>query len=175
MRLIPLVVEQCVNFIREQGLHEVGLFRQPGEASQVRELQQAFDAGERPSFDRYSHCLFCLYSFLIMLKHWLHSFVCSSTDVHTVASLLKLYLRQLPEPLVPYSRYQDFLLCAQTLQRDHTLVTTARYTKPADAQWLHFLCCCSDTQMSCSTLLHHCWVFLTDLKLSSSNKTLLSS
>lgn len=52
MRLIPLVVEQCVNFIRERGLHEVGLFRQPGRTSQVRELQEAFDAGERPSFDR---------------------------------------------------------------------------------------------------------------------------
>nr|XP_020453984.1 rho GTPase-activating protein 25-like isoform X2 [Monopterus albus] len=96
MRLVPLVVEQCVTFIRDHGLHEVGLFRQPGQASLVRELQEAFDAGERPSID-------------------------SSTDVHTVASLLKLYLRQLPEPLVPYSYYQDFLLCAQKLKSDRTL------------------------------------------------------
>ncbi|XP_047186581.1 rho GTPase-activating protein 24 isoform X2 [Scophthalmus maximus] len=92
VRLVPLVVEQCATFIRERGLHEVGLFRQPGQASLVKELQDAFDSGERPSFD--------------------------STDVHTVASLLKLYLRQLPEPLVPYSRYQDFLLCGQTLTSD---------------------------------------------------------
>ncbi|KAK5858290.1 hypothetical protein PBY51_002443 [Eleginops maclovinus] len=98
VRLVPLVVEQCVTFIREQGLHEVGLFRQPGQSSLVKELQEAFDAGERPSFD-------------------------SSTDVHTVASLLKLYLRQLPEPLVPYRRYQDFLLCAQKLASDRGLVS----------------------------------------------------
>ncbi|XP_038565629.1 rho GTPase-activating protein 24-like, partial [Micropterus salmoides] len=96
VRLVPLVVEQCVTFIRERGLQEVGLFRQPGQASLVKELQEAFDAGERPSFD-------------------------SSTDVHTVASLLKLYLRQLPEPLVPYRRYQDFLLCGQKLSSDRTL------------------------------------------------------
>ncbi|XP_076606041.1 rho GTPase-activating protein 22-like [Chaetodon auriga] len=96
VRLVPLVVEQCVTFIRERGLHEVGLFRQSGQASLVKELQEAFDAGERPSFD-------------------------SSTDVHTVASLLKLYLRQLPEPLVPYSRYQEFLLCAQKLSSDRAL------------------------------------------------------
>ncbi|XP_051258266.1 rho GTPase-activating protein 24-like [Dicentrarchus labrax] len=96
VRLVPLVVEQCVTFIRERGLHEVGLFRQSGQASLVKELQEAFDAGERPSFD-------------------------SSTDVHTVASLLKLYLRQLPEPLVPYSRYQDFLLCGQKLSSDRAL------------------------------------------------------
>lgn len=58
MRLVPLVVEQCVTFIRERGMHEVGLFRQPGRASLVKELQEAFDAGERPSFDRWdSVCL----------------------------------------------------------------------------------------------------------------------
>ncbi|KAM6984049.1 rho GTPase-activating protein 24-like [Tautogolabrus adspersus] len=95
VRLVPLVVEQCVTFIRVHGLHEVGLFRQPGQASLVKELQEAFDAGERPSFD-------------------------SNTDVHTVASLLKLYLRQLPEPLVPYRRYQDFLLCGQKMLNDRT-------------------------------------------------------
>ncbi|KAL0993848.1 hypothetical protein UPYG_G00114690 [Umbra pygmaea] len=88
--MAPLVVEQCVDFIRDRGLLEVGLFRQPGQATLVKELQDAFDAGEKPSFD-------------------------SSTDVHTVASLLKLYLRELPEPLVPFSRYQDFLKCGQKI------------------------------------------------------------
>ncbi|XP_055035734.2 rho GTPase-activating protein 24 isoform X1 [Misgurnus anguillicaudatus] len=88
--MAPLVVEQCVGFIREHGLTEVGLFRQPGQATLVKELQEAFDAGEKPSFD-------------------------SSTDVHTVASLLKLYLRELPEPLVPYSRYEEFLVCGKKI------------------------------------------------------------
>ncbi|XP_027009220.2 rho GTPase-activating protein 22 isoform X1 [Tachysurus fulvidraco] len=91
--MAPLVVEQCVDFIREQGLMEVGLFRQPGQATLVKELQEAFDAGEKPSFD-------------------------SSTDVHTVASLLKLYLRELPEPLVPFSRYQEFLICGKKISSD---------------------------------------------------------
>lgn len=53
MRLVPLVVEQCVTFILDRGLHEVGLFRQPGRTSLVKELQEAFDSGERPSFDKY--------------------------------------------------------------------------------------------------------------------------
>lgn len=39
-----------------------------------------------------------------------------------MASLLKRYLRQLPEPLVPYSRYQEFLLCGQKLLSDRTQV-----------------------------------------------------
>ncbi|CDQ68215.1 unnamed protein product [Oncorhynchus mykiss] len=93
VHMAPLVVEQCVDFIRERGLLEVGLFRQPGQATLVKELQDAFDAGEKPSFD-------------------------SSTDVHTVASLLKLYLRELPEPLVPFSRYQEFLVCGKNISSE---------------------------------------------------------
>ena len=126
VRLVPLVVEQCVTFIRERGLHEVGLFRQPGQTSLVRELQEAFDSGERPSFDRYSRSTFyaVLFSDSIFFKTDV-CFGCSNTDVHTVASLLKLYLRQLPEPLVPYSHYPGFLLCGQNLSSDRTLVTVA--------------------------------------------------
>ena len=65
--------------------------------------------------------------------------VCSSTDVHTVASLLKLYLRQLPEPLVPYRRYQEFLLCGQKLSTDRTLVTAAVYTSQSEESCLLIL------------------------------------
>ncbi|XP_028734201.1 rho GTPase-activating protein 22 isoform X7 [Peromyscus leucopus] len=78
-RLAPLLVEQCVDFIRERGLSEEGLFRMPGQANLVRDLQDSFDCGEKPLFD-------------------------STTDVHTVASLLKLYLRELPEPVIPFAR-----------------------------------------------------------------------
>lgn len=47
----------------------------------------------------------------------------SSTDVHTVASLLKLYLRELPEPLVPYSRYEEFLACGKKIPLDREQVS----------------------------------------------------
>ncbi|GAA6107359.1 rho GTPase-activating protein 22 isoform X3 [Tachysurus ichikawai] len=92
-RLAPLLVEQCVDFIRDQGLKEEGLFRMPGQANLVKELQDAFDCGDKPLFD-------------------------SNTDVHTVASLLKLYLRELPEPVIPFNKYEDFLTCAQLLLKD---------------------------------------------------------
>ncbi|XP_030420821.1 rho GTPase-activating protein 24 isoform X1 [Gopherus evgoodei] len=92
-RLAPMLVEQCVDFIRLRGLKEEGLFRLPGQANLVKELQDAFDCGEKPSFD-------------------------SSTDVHTVASLLKLYLRELPEPVIPYAKYEDFLSCAKLLSKE---------------------------------------------------------
>nr|KAF6294099.1 Rho GTPase activating protein 22 [Pipistrellus kuhlii] len=52
-RLAPLLVEQCVDFIRARGLSEEGLFRLPGQATLVRDLQDAFDCGEKPRFDRF--------------------------------------------------------------------------------------------------------------------------
>uniref|UniRef100_A0A672LD25 Rho GTPase activating protein 22 n=1 Tax=Sinocyclocheilus grahami TaxID=75366 RepID=A0A672LD25_SINGR len=52
-RLAPLLVEQCVDFIREQGLDEEGLFRMPGQANLVKELQEVFDCGDKPQFDRF--------------------------------------------------------------------------------------------------------------------------
>ncbi|KAM4730416.1 rho GTPase-activating protein 22 isoform 2-T2 [Anableps anableps] len=92
-RVVPVLVELCASFIREHGLKEEGLFRAPGQTNHVRELQDVFDRGEIPVFD-------------------------SSTDVHTVASLLKLYIRELPEPIIPFSKYTQFLSCAQLLTKD---------------------------------------------------------
>ncbi|KAM9560898.1 rho GTPase-activating protein 22-like isoform 1-T1 [Salvelinus alpinus] len=91
--VVPLLVHQCVCFIHQHGLTEEGLFRMPGQTNHVRELQDAFDCGEKPLFD-------------------------SNTDVHTVASLLKLYLRELPEPVVPFNKYTEFLSTAQLLTKD---------------------------------------------------------
>ncbi|XP_004435655.2 PREDICTED: rho GTPase-activating protein 25 isoform X1 [Ceratotherium simum simum] len=93
--LVPILVEKCAEFILEHGLNEEGIFRLPGQDNLVKQLRDAFDAGERPSFDR-------------------------DTDVHTVASLLKLYLRDLPEPVVPWSQYEGFLLCGQLMNADET-------------------------------------------------------
>ncbi|NXT79066.1 RHG25 protein, partial [Zapornia atra] len=90
---VPILVQKCAEFIREHGVHEEGIFRLPGQDNLVKQLREAFDAGERPSFDR-------------------------DTDVHTVASLFKLYLRELPEPVVPWTQYEDFLLCGQALDAD---------------------------------------------------------
>lgn len=120
-RLAPLLVEQCVDFIRERGLDEEGLFRMPGQANLVKELQEAFDCGDKPLFDRWTECLWDS-NFKSLPPIITVSFFClcsfSNTDIHTVASLLKLYLRELPEPVIPFYQYEDFLTCAQLLAKN---------------------------------------------------------
>lgn len=63
----------------------------------------------------------------------------SDTDVHTVASLLKLYLRELPEPVIPFHKYDDFLTCAKLLGKDDETVRKS--------SWLPINC------LSCSLFL----------------------
>ncbi|XP_028599488.2 rho GTPase-activating protein 24 isoform X4 [Podarcis muralis] len=115
-----MLVEQCVDFIRLRGLKEEGLFRLPGQANLVKELQDAFDCGEKPLFDR-------------------------NTDVHTVASLLKLYLRELPEPVIPYAKYEDFLACAKLLSKEeetglNELVKQVKSLPPVNFNLLKYIC-----------------------------------
>jgi hypothetical protein len=52
--LVPILVEKCTEFILEHGVNEEGIFRLPGQDNLVKQLRDAFDAGERPSFDRYT-------------------------------------------------------------------------------------------------------------------------
>ena len=65
------------------GISEVGIFRLPGQASRIHSLKETYDCGSQQDFS-------------------------PSEDVHTVASLLKLYLRELPEPVVPHVYYESF-------------------------------------------------------------------
>lgn len=65
------------------GLHEVGIFRLPGQASRIQTLKELYDSGSQEDFS-------------------------SAEDVHTVASLLKLYLRELPQPVVPFLFYSSY-------------------------------------------------------------------
>lgn len=66
------------------------VYRLPGRSVVIRQLQEMFDRGERPSLTAGDPPDIVL-------------------DVHTVASLLKSYLRELPEPLVPYDIYEQVM------------------------------------------------------------------
>ncbi|XP_036449546.1 protein FAM13B-like [Colossoma macropomum] len=72
---VPLVVKTMVEFLEKYGLQQSGVFRVCGSAPRCRTLRVCLDRGERMDLER--------------------------GDVPIVASLLKLYLRELPCGLIP--------------------------------------------------------------------------
>ncbi|XP_065668286.1 arf-GAP with Rho-GAP domain, ANK repeat and PH domain-containing protein 1 isoform X2 [Hydra vulgaris] len=84
---VPYIIEKCITYIQLNALKTEGIYRLSGSISVVKRLTLMFNqdaANVRLSFDE-----------------------CS--DVHAVASLLKQYLRQLPEPLLTNELYNDFI------------------------------------------------------------------
>ncbi|XP_051912870.1 rho GTPase-activating protein 4-like [Hippocampus zosterae] len=73
---IPVVVESCIRFINLNGLHHEGIFRVSGSQLEVNNLRDAFERGEDP-----------------LAEH--------TSDLDSVAGVLKLYFRDLKNPLFP--------------------------------------------------------------------------
>lgn len=90
---VPSVLALCITVIEKRGLDAQGLYRQSGAGSRVVAVKRAFDSD------------MMLASRLLTEE--------AETDVHTVTSVLKLWLRELPEPLIPSSLYQGFIDAAR--------------------------------------------------------------
>lgn len=85
---VPYVVTSCIQAIERRGLSEEGIYRIPGRKAEVDKLRMHFNYG-RPNLDE---------------DEW--------RDVNAVAGALKLYFRELPEPLMTNSLYPAFLAAA---------------------------------------------------------------
>lgn len=85
-RKLAYPLELCVVSLMELGMSEEGLFRIVGGASRVKRLKSSIDSG-----------CFCL------------PLIQEYRDVHVLASTLKSYLRELPEPLLTYALYEDWI------------------------------------------------------------------
>ncbi|KAJ8965658.1 hypothetical protein NQ314_003975 [Rhamnusium bicolor] len=86
---IAYPLEICISALYEYGMLEEGLFRVAASASKVKRLKASIDSG-------------CL-SFLIP----------EYRDAHVLASILKLYLRELPEPLLTFHLYKEWIEAMQ--------------------------------------------------------------
>eukprot|EP00118_Oscarella_pearsei_P009187 m.51423 g.51423 ORF g.51423 m.51423 type:complete len:522 (+) comp34137_c0_seq5:146-1711(+) len=117
---VPVVVEKCISFLTERGLKEVGIFRLPGHQVRVNTLKESFDKGENPE-------------------------ISASEDIHTIASLLKLYLRVLPEPLIPFEYCDMFIGAARVLEKNEDkgvqqVVKQYEFLPKANFNLLKYLC-----------------------------------
>ncbi|CAO3594059.1 unnamed protein product [Absidia cylindrospora] len=79
-RTVPLVVSKCINAVEQMGgLKKEGIYRISGRQTNVDMLKTEFEKNEE-TFQPQAHY-----------------------DVFTIANVLKIYLRELAAPLVPYS------------------------------------------------------------------------
>ncbi|CAO3564734.1 unnamed protein product [Mortierella alpina] len=83
--LVPAVLYRCAVFLESRGVDEVGLYRVPGSHASVQKLKRMFDTGKD-------------YDLLAM----------EGIDPNDIATLLKLYLRELPNPLLPPALLEQF-------------------------------------------------------------------
>jgi len=83
---IPLIVLNCMKYLYKNAIQVEGIFRLSGRAQRIAELKDAFDRGEVFDFQ-------------------------NEQDVHTIAGLLKLYFRKLPDALCCCDLYKEWMTC----------------------------------------------------------------
>jgi len=81
---IPHFIQKASTFIREYGLQTEGIFRLSGRATQIEKLRDQLDQGKKVFFS-------------------------PGMDVNSVANLLKQWLREMPEPILTWKLYDEFL------------------------------------------------------------------
>ncbi|XP_068945824.1 active breakpoint cluster region-related protein isoform X4 [Petaurus breviceps papuanus] len=83
---VPYIVRQCVEEVEKRGIEEIGIYRISGVATDIQALKAVFDANNK--------------DVLVML---------SDMDINAIAGTLKLYFRELPEPLLTDRLYPAFM------------------------------------------------------------------
>lgn len=82
---VPIVVEKSIKYLKEKNAKDVqGIFRLNGNNAVIMQLKKDFDKGGDVDLS-------------------------GIDDPHTVAGLLKLYFRDLPEPLFPFIMYDNLI------------------------------------------------------------------
>lgn len=89
-RTVPRVVELCVDAIEARGLSVAGIYRVSGHMGSIQNIKRAFNEG----------------------SDHLDRLIDKEPDINTIAALLKLYFRELREPLMLFEFYPSFIAAA---------------------------------------------------------------
>ncbi|XP_074060612.1 rho GTPase-activating protein 45 isoform X2 [Macrotis lagotis] len=91
---IPFIIKKCLSEIERRALKTKGIYRVNGVKTRVEKLCQAFENGKE----------------LVEL---------SQASPHDISNVLKLYLRQLPEPILSFRLYHELMgLAKESLQAE---------------------------------------------------------
>ncbi|XP_055682337.1 GTPase-activating protein CdGAPr isoform X1 [Lutzomyia longipalpis] len=102
---IPMVLKCCAEFIEEYGIVD-GIYRLSGITSNIQKLRRAFDEERIPDLQQSD------------IKQ----------DIHAVSSLLKMYFRELPNPLCTYQLYDKFVEAIQSPEEGENKLKIMRKT-----------------------------------------------
>ncbi|KAM8894379.1 unconventional myosin-IXAa isoform 3-T4 [Spinachia spinachia] len=95
-RTVPLVVEKLINYIEMHGLYTEGIYRKPGSNNKIKELKQGLDTDvDSMNLDDY--------------------------NIHVIASVFKQWLRDLPNPLMTFELYEEFLRAMALRDKKETI------------------------------------------------------
>ncbi|XP_059050130.1 rho GTPase-activating protein 23 isoform X2 [Achroia grisella] len=114
--LVPRAVTLPAHAVEAYGLRTVGVYRVPGNAAGVTALAAALDRGEPPPHDD---------------ARW--------ADVHVASSLLKAYLRRLPDPLLTADLYASFIAADRSPERARELRRLVHALPEAHYETLKYL------------------------------------
>merc|ERR1719510_747743 len=99
---IPTILKSCVRVINLYGLHHHGIFRVNGQQIEINNMRDAFERGDDPLAD-----------------------TTDASDINSVAGVLKLYFRELREPMFSL-QYFDHLMDLSQLESKHEFVVKVR-------------------------------------------------
>ncbi|KAG0671707.1 hypothetical protein C6P45_005313 [Maudiozyma exigua] len=93
---VPVVIAKCGLFIKQYGLDTPGIFRQSGNKKKIDILINNY----------FDHEPFYGLDFAYDANSKSQEY-----GIHEFASLFKVYLNRLTEPVVPYNQFDDFIYC----------------------------------------------------------------
>ncbi|KAK2855039.1 hypothetical protein Q7C36_006908 [Tachysurus vachellii] len=95
----PMVVDMCIREIEQRGLKSEGLYRVSGFTEHIEDVRLSFDRdGEKADISANAY-----------------------PDINTITGALKLYLRDLPIPVITYDVYTKFIQAAKINDPDTRL------------------------------------------------------
>lgn len=92
---VPLIISRCIKEVEERGLEFEGIYRISGGNLTIISIEQAFTnynfaaKDDTKQVNKLNELLDC--------------------DINAVTSALKRYLRKIPDPLIPFDIYNDFI------------------------------------------------------------------
>ena len=93
---VPIVLEKLLEHVEMHGLYTEGLYRKSGAANRTRELRQALQTDPTA----------------VKLENF---------PIHAITGVLKQWLRELPEPLMTFAQYGDFLRAVELPEKQEQL------------------------------------------------------